>query len=417
MAETSLVELEFCYLLRRAPGTMIHEFNLHRVPARVARSKLVDIPLITSPYDANQLEFELVRTIDGLEALRPEWEAFYQTLDQANPFLSYPWTKACLDTQSPSPEPFVLALRRSGKLVGVAALCIEKRLGFRVLRFIAEDRSDYLGFLGTPAIKQHMIAGLAAHSDCWDLIVLRRLAEPFTSLHKPAVASGGYWHRTEWTTSAFCRCDGDFEALHAAGPSWIREMPRHRRRFLRDGGTAEHFTGREAAERLDVVAQVEAASWKGRQEQMRLQPGAGQDLLRKAFSELGDQIQLWLAFMNGQPVAYQIDFLCGDRLWLYQCGYDEIHRNARAGSVLAYIATEHAWLRGVREYDYLTGDEPYKRDRTTELRRIYTLAGHRTARGRLAYTMLIAPRWKLRKVPALRSLRDWIDRQRTSAGK
>jgi hypothetical protein len=184
-------------------------------------------------------------------------------------------------------------------------------------------------------------------------------------------------------------------------------MPRHSRRFLRDGGTAEHFTGAEAARRLDVVAEIEAASWKGRQEQMRLQPGAGQDILRRAFLELGDQIQLWLAFMRGKPVAYQVDFLCGDRLWLYQCGYDEIHRRARAGSVLAYIATEEAWLRGVREYDYMAGDEAYKLDRTTELRPIYNLAGHRrTARGWLAYGLFVVPRWTLRKVPILRSIRD-----------
>jgi CelD/BcsL family acetyltransferase involved in cellulose biosynthesis len=193
-------------------------------------------------------------------------------------------------------------------------------------------------------------------------------------------------------------------------------MPRRRRRFLREGGTAVHFTGAEGADRLDVVAEIEAASWKGQHEQMRLQPGAGQNILRRAFLQLGDQVQLWLAFMDGAPVAFQIDFLCGDRLWLYQCGYDETHRKARAGSVLAYIATEHAWLQGVREYDYLTGDEPYKLDRTTELRPIYHLASHqRTARGWLAYGLLVLPRWKLRKVPLLRSIRDRMGRKRTLA--
>ncbi len=376
----------------------------------------MDVSLIPSPSDADQFELELVRTIGGLDALKPEWDALYGTVEERNPFLSYAWTRACLDTQSPSPEPFVLAIRRGGQLVGLAPLCIETRLGFQILRFIAEDRSDYLGFLGDRATEQQLTVGLAAHSDNWDLVVFRRLAEPFTSLHKAVHTSGGYRHRAEWTSSAFCRCDSDFEALHVAGPSWIREMPRRRRQFLRDGGTAEHFSGAEAAAQLDLVAQVEAASWKGRQEKMRLQPGAGQEILRRAFLQLGEQIQLWLAFIDGQPVAYQIDFLCGDRLWLYQCGYDETHRKARAGSVLAYIATEHAWQRGVREYDYLTGDEPYKLDRTTELRPIYNLADHRrTARGWLAYGLFVLARWRLRKVPVLRSVRDAIARRPASA--
>ncbi|HYX47868.1 MAG TPA: hypothetical protein VE820_13750, partial [Sphingomicrobium sp.] len=51
----------------------------------------------------------------------------------------------------------------------------------------------------------------------------------------------------------------------------------------------------------------------------------------------------------------------------------------------------------------LTGDEAYKLDRTSELRPIYHLAGHqRTMRGWLAEGLLVLPRWKLRRVPALR---------------
>lgn len=391
---------------------MIHELKLHRAPAVGAISRLVDIPLTPSHSDASEFEIEIVRTLGGLEALQPEWSALYQTLSQKNAFLSYAWTRACLDFQTPAPEPFVLALRRSGKLIGLAPLCIEKRLGFRILRFIADDRSDYLGFLRDPddqTIAPLLMAALARHAAHWDLMILRRLAEPFTLLHKIPRPTSSYWHRAEWTTSAFCRCDGDFDALHASGPSWIREMPRRRRKFIRDGGAALHFSGADAVDRLDIVARVEAASWKGSEGQTRLQPGHGQDILRRAFVQLGDQIQLWLAFMDGEPVAYQIDFLCGDRIWLYQCGYDERYRKARAGSVLAYVATEHAWVRGVREYDYLTGDEPYKLERTSELRTLYHLAGHqRTARGWLAYSLLVLPRWKLRKVPALRSIRDRV---------
>jgi CelD/BcsL family acetyltransferase involved in cellulose biosynthesis len=367
------------------------------------------LPAENSSNVSDSFEFDLVRTLPGLTALEPEWSALYEQAEQKNPFLSYSWTYACLQNQAPVPELSVLAMRRSGKLVGLAPLCIEKRFGLRILRFIAEDRSDYLGFLLSSAndgIEELVMAQLADRRLNWDLALLHRLAEPFTTIHKLSPPTGR-WHRTEWTASAYHRFEGDFEALHEAGPSWIREMRKRQRRFVRDGGSALRLAGAEAAGKLTLVGEIEAASWKGAKDCMRLQPGAGQNIFREAFLNLGDQVELWLALFRGRPVAYRIDFLCGDRLWLYQGAFDAAYDKVRAGSVLSYVATERAWLHGVREYDYLTGDEAYKLNRTSALRPIFSLAGHRrTARGWLAYGLLVAPRWKLRRVAALRSFRN-----------
>ena len=115
-------------------------------------------------------------------------------------------------------------------------------------------------------------------------------------------------------------------------------------------------------------------------------------------------MELWLAFVDDRAVAFQIDFLMADRVWHYQCAYDERFRNTRAGSILTYQALQSGWQRGVREFDYLSGEEPYKLERTNASRAIHHLAAHRrTARGWLAYGLLAAPRWRLRNVPALRA--------------
>ena len=348
---------------------------------------------------------EVVRSDEGLARLEPHWDRLYAESGKGNPFLSFAWTSACRETIAAGLEPFVVAAWADGRLVGLAPLCLERRLGVRTLRFIGDGRSDYLGFLVVPdgAVEGRLLEALRDRAGEWDIAFLRQLASPFTNLHLMAPPARVALHCTQWTTSAYCAWDGDWESLHGGGPPWLREMRKRGRKFRRAGGSTQAFTGTAAIEQLDAVARIERHSWKGREGVARLQPGTGQELLRRAFGRM-TEAQLWLAFLDEEAIAFQVAFRAGHRLWLYQASYDERFAATRAGSVLAYDATEHGWASGIREYDYLAGDEPYKRERTTALRPIHHLAVHpRSSRGWLAWSLLAAPRWKLRSIPVMKT--------------
>lgn len=353
---------------------------------------------------------QIIRTSEGLELLGPEWKELYLRSKPRNPFLSHAWTHACWLAQQRPSEPFILTLRDAGKLIAIAPLCIENRLGLRVLRFIGDDRSDYLGFLCAPEVdglEQSMLDRLLALGGEWDIALLRQLTDSYTGLHQSPLPPGVRSQLTEWIRAPHCKAEGDWESFHKSGPSWLREMRKRSRRFSRDGHKAECFRGQKAIARLGEVSRIEAHSWKGREQSTRLQPGPGRELLERAFEILGSrgEMELWLAFVDEQAVAFQIDFVMDDRVWHYQCAYDERFGHTRAGSILTYQALQSAWERGVREFDYLSGEEPYKLERTNASRSIYHLAAHRrTARGWLAYGLLVAPRWRLRRVRALRAM-------------
>lgn len=355
-------------------------------------------------------ELEIVRTIDGMRALQPEWQALYEQSTPRNPFLGPAWTLACWAAHGGRAEPFVVTLREGSRLVAVAPLCIEMRTGLRVLRFIADHRSDYLGFLCAPGmdeIEQQLLHRILESSRNWDLALLKHLNSTYSRLCECDLPGAYAAHRTKWTAAPYCASDHDWDSLHDNGPSWLKITRKRLRRFLKDGWRMERFTGREAAARLDLVASIEARSWKGREGTLRLQAGPGQDLLRQAFESpsAGAEMELWLASLDGKAIAFQIDFRISDRLWVYQQAFDDDFRRTSVGSFLAYVSFENAWRGGVREYDYLSGEEPYKLDRTNGLRPIHHVALHpRTARGWLAYGLLVAPRWRLRKVPALRAI-------------
>jgi CelD/BcsL family acetyltransferase involved in cellulose biosynthesis len=355
-------------------------------------------------------DLEIIRAIDGLHALEAEWQALHERSDPRNPFLSPAWTLACWAAQQGSVGPFVVTLREGGRLVALAPLCIEKKSGFGVLRFIADDRSDYLGFLCDPAsrgVEQQLLDWILKTTGGWDLALFKQLSSDYSGLADSSIPASHASHLTTWTAAPFCASQHDWDSLHDVGPSWLKITRKRLRRFLKDGWQLERFTGAEAAAKLDLVASIEARSWKGREGSTRLQRGAGQELLRQAFESLssGDQMQLWLASIDGKAVAFQIDFLMSDRLWVYQLAYDEAFRRTSAGSFLGYVSFENAWRGAVREYDYLGGEEPYKLDRTNGLRPIQYLALHRrNPRGWLAFGLLVAPRWRLRNVSALRAV-------------
>ncbi len=341
---------------------------------------------------------DIARDIPAFDALETEWTELFQRVP-ANPFLNYAWTRANFDLGGRNTSPFIITIRENGELLGVAPLRIESRWGLRVLDFIAHDRSDFLGFLcaTTRGVEERLLHAIMEVGEEWDLVILRKLSAPFTQLHLEPHPVSCRWHLKRWTAAPFCAWTGDWNAFHSRGPSWLREMGPRSRRFIKRGGIAQRFTGPEAALRVNTVCRIEANSWKHKEGATRLQTSGSKALLRRAFVKMPDVLELWLAYVEGRAVAFAINLLVAGRLFLYQGSYEEQFRKSGAGSVLDYLAIARAAGEGVTEYDYLSGEEPYKFERTTELRIVHHLAGHaRSLRGWLAYAILLAPRWNLR---------------------
>jgi CelD/BcsL family acetyltransferase involved in cellulose biosynthesis len=360
----------------------------------------------------------LIETRQGLEALREEWEALYAESVPRNPFLSHRWTTACWDHVCGGAKPFILAARCSGTLAAVAPLCVERRLGFRVLHFIGDGRSDYLGFLRSPREPGAQEALLEALTDLrprWDLAVLRQMTEVYTNLPACSLPAGLQSRSVLGTVAPYLTLGDNWDAFCSSGPSSLRRSKRAAKKFLKEGGRLERYTGAEAAERVHEVAAVEASSWKGRESCARFQPGPGQRLLAQALRELGEtgEMELWLAWVDAQPVAFQVNFLTPERLCYYQGSYHEEYRKLYPGMVLHYHCMERAWQSGLREYDFMSGDEAYKSGWTDGERQIrYRALFPATPAGYAAYGALVAPRWRLKGSPAARAALQWWVRAR-----
>ena len=358
-------------------------------------------------------ETQLITTDAGLRALAPEWRELHAAAERRNPFLSPEWTLACRAHHCPDTEPWVLATRLGGRLVGIAPLRREREAGFRVLRFLGDGRSDYLGFLLGPqpaAVQEALVNALQERRGEWDLAVLRQLAQPYSQLAQLDPPGTLRACETEGTVAPHVIFPGHWELLLQAGPGWLKRMQKASRSGLSVGGPVARIGGADAAQLVEPVPEIAAASWKGEEGVARFQPTAGQELLRRALTELGaaGEMELWLARKDDRPVAFEINFLAPGRIWLYQGAYRNEYRKYSPGGVLDFLSIERAWKDGAREYDFMSGDEPYKAERTSAQRSIRYLALHpNNARGHLAYGVLIAPRWGLKSYAPVRAAHQW----------
>jgi CelD/BcsL family acetyltransferase involved in cellulose biosynthesis len=351
----------------------------------------------------------LLRQDAELRALEPEWRELYALLPLRNPFWSYDWIRACRACLAPRATPYVITARRGDRLVGVAPLRLERQWHLRVLRFIGDGRSDYQGFLlhpEEPGVEQALLGELARRSAEWDLTVLRQLAEEYSGLASLPLPPPLRGRRTHGTVSPYLRLPQDWGELLRKGPASVRRAARAERRFRREGGTVERIADKGMARQLEVLACVERRSWKVRGGRPRFQSGPGANLIRRTLSGLGPrgELEVWLAHMAGRPVAFLLNFVTPERVWFYQGAFDEAYRRYFPGGVLHYCCVRRLWSDGLREYDLLSGDEPYKYGWANATRALH----HRALfparpRGYLAFALLVGVRWQLRRSARLRA--------------
>jgi CelD/BcsL family acetyltransferase involved in cellulose biosynthesis len=128
-------------------------------------------------------------------------------------------------------------------------------------------------------------------------------------------------------------------------------------------------------------------------------PGVAE--LQLAFArEMARRERLWLTTLDvaGQPVAAWYGFSSEDTVYFYQSGRAPEWEGASVGAVLMGMMIRRAIERGFRWFDFLRGDDPYKRDWTDARRMTREVVVFRSG-------------WRGRWVRAL----DWVAERRRHA--
>jgi CelD/BcsL family acetyltransferase involved in cellulose biosynthesis len=303
-------------------------------------------------------------TLDELRVLRGEWSALCDR-SACTPFQRPEWLLAWCATFPPY-EPWLLAVRAHGRLVGLAPLFVwgTKR---RVVSFVGAGVSDHLDAIAERGREREVGARIFEHLDRhhprWDaceLDALRAdgilgaaaLPPQWTEAHEPAVPSP--------------------RVPLGRGAAWDAAIPARRRaRFARDRlrleGAGASFTctrGEGWRDALSDLFRLHAARWRSRGE-----PGVlGADVMARFHADVAGgfaargSLRIYRLALGGACIAALYGFVEKEVLACYLHGLDPSSAKWSPGVVLLGMILEDAAREGLEVADLLRGAEPYKYD-------------------------------------------------------
>lgn len=323
------------------------------------------------------------RSLGEILTLGPrEWDDLVRRSGCASPFMSWAWHRAWFDSAEPAEAQSseVLTLRgMDGALQALLPVRVARvrfrRANVRALIWSIGD-AGCPDELDIPALPDADMPSLAAAIDSmpWQVLILSNLADkaPQAARLRAALAARGHTvrHSQLWRCPQFA-LPSSWEAYLASLSPNRRQMLRRKERNLRKAHaiTLRDYDG----DRLDVgwshLIALHQRRWEG------AGGGAFQDaritrLQRQFADEMAQQQRLWLTTLDadGQPAAAWYGFTSDSTVYFYQGGRDPRFEHESVGLVLMGLMIRRAIERGFRTFNFLRGDDAYKRQWTSSAR-------------------------------------------------
>ncbi|AKU90662.1 GNAT family N-acetyltransferase [Vulgatibacter incomptus] len=323
-------------------------------------------------------------------ALELEWKQIFSKSDAA-PFLSWEWADAWLRHLGPGRKPRIFCVRDEFHLVGLLALCEEsrkvpglrsriRRLSFAGERLGGADYLDVLALPGRHAEVTRAILERLATEPSFDLLELDGIASDSPTL---PLAREAFGSNEAFSLRTFDRwncprigLDGGFATVLAQ--SGRGDNYRRRLRQLKALKGFEHraVTGtKDAKPAFERFLELHERRWadQGGSDAM------GRPSVRAFHRETVERLagagllrfdELW-AEGGCRSSIYGID--TKGVFYFYQTGYDPEWARRSVGLAILGLSIEAAAGRGARVYDFLHGEEAYKREWARDIRKTVSL--------------------------------------------
>ncbi|HEY1803094.1 MAG TPA: GNAT family N-acetyltransferase [Terracidiphilus sp.] len=319
---------------------------------------------------------EVAHNESALDELENDWNRLNTATQEPNPFMTVGWYRSWLGGSNHQPlgnrlSPYVLVLKEGNSVAGIVPFVrhIASRL-FRVRKLefgsIHADYNDLV--LGNDLEGQTtaVVDFLARTSEQWDVVDLRDLRDTGVQIAviERALAHAGlsYHVLPEQNSCPYMKIDGDASEM-------TQRLSGHGRRALRNRckrAAAQGLRTRiieNPAQEPDLLKKL--IRLESNKHLRSIYPpfiGMFPDVFQSLIESLGPQGWLYVALLESgdQPVAFQLGFRCGDKLWDYSKAYDRLFSGFAPGTLLLLALLDYGFERGFREYDFLRGEEPYK---------------------------------------------------------
>jgi CelD/BcsL family acetyltransferase involved in cellulose biosynthesis len=327
-----------------------------------------------SPTDVKgfALKLDLITTLDGFDALQPEWNHLLPTSSTNQIFLTYQWQRTWWNAYQPG-ELFIVAGRDdAGTLIGIAPWFIEA--GTRTMRGIGcVDVTDYLDVIA-PAEHREAFFGevvnlLAAKADQFstlDLCNIPQESETLDVLPRFLTDRGFSLQIKQQEVCPFIALPEDFEGYLAQLDKKQRHECRRKLRRIEENKAdkiAWYIVGREhnLDEEIDKFLDLMRASHPEKAEFLKNEQHL--TFFRTMVHQVARCGWLQLSFLtvNDMPVSTYMNFDFNNRILVYNSGLlPEGYSQFSPGIVLLLYNIQHAIELRRPVFDFLRGNEEYK---------------------------------------------------------
>lgn len=323
------------------------------------------------------LAAEVITTDAGFLALRAEWNALLQQSANNTLFLTWEWLYTWWQHLRGDRALHIVTIRAAGKLVALAPLALRpprwgRLMPYRALEFLGCGNvgSDYLSVLVHHGHEDTALRALAEHFTTTGLALefshVERNSPPMLATEAQLRAQGWHQHRTTIERCPYIALENH------TWDSYVGTLGRtHRTNFKRKQKKLnqlyrlrieEATTDAERRAALDTLVSLHLKRRKevgGSDALHTTALLAFHDALTRAALEAG-WLRLSVMWLDDAPVAAMYGFEYNKVFYFYQSGFDSTYATYSVGLVMAGLVIKTAIERGVREFDFLHGEESYK---------------------------------------------------------
>ena len=347
-------------------------------------------------YSKNSgLRYTIIRITseDELSALEPEWNRLSESAASPNVFTTYGWFRAWNQRFSQEDcngrHPNVLVIKKGSAIVGVSPFILRKASRFgisaRKLEFVGSE-ADYNDFVlgDDPAGHSEAVVGfLAQTQDQWDLVDLRDIRDTgnIVARVEHALTQAGLTYRLvpEQERCPYLPIDACWSDMLSRFSPGSRHTFRKQQRRL-DRMHIERLRVRiveNPHEERGLLQNLIALEGQKHVHGVLSPPFIAEypEVFQSLFDTLGQRGWFFIASMEvaDRPVALQIFFRCGKKLWGYHTAHDHDFSRLSPGTMLVPAMIDYGFEHGYDEYDFLRGEESYKTRWSTGVHQSYWL--------------------------------------------
>lgn len=330
-----------------------------------------------SERDVNTPVAPLLVTLEAFEALEPEWAELHRRVPSAPPFAHPRWHATWLRHFGEGANPVFLSFRAGEELVGAWALDLARDAA----RTLGDHNvCDYAVPLAAPGYEEAIASALlewlredmTLRAELWGLPERSPLRR---ALAKAADAWGWTLLEEQEAIAPVAELPGDWESFVASLSKHDRHELRRKLRKLEGAGQVHYdlLGGDDVPRQIDDLFRLMRASRADKAAFLTPTMEAFFRDLAAGFGELG-LARIGRLELDGSLTAMIFGFQSTEAFYLYNSGYDPAYAGLAVGLLSKALAIRRAIEDGLTCFDFLRGEEDYKRHLGGEPRPVYRVS-------------------------------------------